>query len=171
MTTGQQFILRAWKQSDLDNLVRYADNPNVACNLTDAFPSPYTKANGEAYLNMVCDRMPTNVFAIVIEGTAVGSIGVFPQTDIHRLNAEMGYWLAEPFWGKGIMPEAVRQIVGYAFNTFDIDRIFARPFGRNRASQRVLEKAGFKLEARFEKTVIKNGQLEDELFYAIRRPA
>jgi RimJ/RimL family protein N-acetyltransferase len=81
----------------------------------------------------------------------------------------MGYWLAEDYWGKGIMPEAIRQMVEYSFNNLDIDRIFARPFGINIASQRVLEKAGFILEARFEKTILKNGEHLDEMYYAVRK--
>lgn len=165
----KSFTLRPWRLSNLDSLVKYADNPNIARNLTDAFPSPYTRESGEAYIKMVCDDNPVKVFAIEIDGEAVGSIGVFPQADIHRLNAEMGYWLAEPYWGKGIMPRAIMQMVEYAFSTFEINRIFARPFGRNLASQRVLEKAGFTYETRFDKVLIKDGQIEDELFYSVRR--
>lgn len=169
MTKQICFKLRPWQLSDLESLVQSANNSNIARNLTDAFPSPYTREDGEKYLKMVCDENPTNVFAIEVNGEAVGSISVLPQTDIHQLNAEMGYFLAESLWGKGIMPEAVKQVVKYVFETFDITRIYARPFGRNLASQRVLEKAGFQLEARFEKVLIKNGQLEDELVYAIRK--
>ncbi len=165
----KSFTLRPWQLSDLDSLVKYADNPNIARNLTDGFPSPYTRESGEAYINMVSNDNPVKVFAIEIDGEAVGSIGVFPQVDIHRLNAEMGYWLAEPYWGKGIMPRAIKQMVKYAFDTFEINRIFARPFGRNLASQRVLEKVGFTYETRFDKVLIKDGQIEDELFYSVRR--
>lgn len=163
------FILRKWQMSDLDSLVKYANNPAIARNLTDAFPSPYTHEDGIRYLEMVCALSSATIFAIEINGEAAGSIGVFPQNDIHRLNAEMGYWLAEPFWGNGIMPEAIKQIVEYAFRTYDIQRIYARPFGRNKASQRVLEKAGFQSEARFEKVLLKNGVLEDELIYGYRK--
>ena len=81
----------------------------------------------------------------------------------------MGYWLAEQYWGQGIITEAIRQMAEYSFTTLDIDRIFARPFGTNTASQRALEKAGFILEARFEKTIFKNGEYQDELFYAVRK--
>ena len=104
-----------------------------------------------------------------VDGEFVGGIGVHPQDDIQRLNAELGYWLAEHLWGKGIMTEAIRRMVKYAFENFEIDRIFARPFGSNVASQKALEKAGFTFEARFEKTLIKNGEKQDEIFYAIRR--
>lgn len=161
--------LRPWQLSDLGSMVAFANNFNIAKNLTDKFPYPYTEKDGISYLNMVMMDDPIRVFAIDIDGLAVGSIGVFPQDDIHRLNAEMGYWLAEPYWGKGIVPQAVILMVEYAFRTFPIDRIFARPFGSNIASQRVLEKAGFVLEGRFEKALIKNGVLEDELYYSIRR--
>ena len=93
-----------------------------------------------------------------------------PQADVHRKNAELGYWLAEPYWGQGIITRAITRMVSYGFEHWDIHRIFARPFGTNIASQRALEKAGFVLEARFEKTIFKNGEYLDELVYAIRRP-
>jgi [ribosomal protein S5]-alanine N-acetyltransferase len=161
------FILRPWTMADLDNLVRFANNDRIACNLTDAFPHPYMREAGIAYITTFCDENPSRVFAIDVGGIACGSIGVFPQTDIHRKNAEMGYWLAEEYWGRGIMTDAVKQMIVHGFKSFDITRIFARPFSSNIASQRVLEKAGMKLEARFEKTVVKNGQFLDELFYSI----
>jgi ribosomal-protein-alanine N-acetyltransferase len=163
------FILRKWQATDIDSLVKYANNQNIARFLTNAFPYPYTKADGEKYLAMIADDEPTRVFAIEIDGEAVGSIGIFPQTDIHFKNAEMGYWLAEPFWGKGIVTEAIKRTLKYGFETFDINRIYARPFASNKGSQRVLEKAGFQLEARFEKTLFKNDVYEDELVYAFRK--
>lgn len=163
------FNLRRWKLSDLDNLVKYANNWNVAKNLTDVFPHPYTAADGRKFIERVSKVEPIQVFAIETDGAAVGSIGVFPQTDIHRKNAEMGYWLAEPFWGKGIMTEAIQQALHHAFRSFEIDRVFARPFGSNLPSQRILEKNNFVLEARFNQTIIKNGVYHDELVYGIRR--
>jgi [ribosomal protein S5]-alanine N-acetyltransferase len=163
------FLLRNWSLSDLESLVKYADNEKIAANLMDRFPHPYTIENGKAFLDMVTSVMPPNVLAIEIDNEAVGGIGLHIQEDVYRKNAELGYWLAEPFWGKGIITAAVPQMVDYGFKNFDIVRIFARPFGRNVASQKVLEKAGFKLEAKFEKTMYKNGQFEDELVYAIRK--
>nr|GFD37118.1 acetyltransferase (GNAT) domain protein [Tanacetum cinerariifolium] len=114
---------------------------------------------------------PVHIFAIEVDGQAVGGIGIHPQDDIHRRNAELGYWLAEPFWGQGIISAAIGQAVAFAFQTYDIDRVFARPFGTNLGSQRVLEKNGFVLEGRFEKALVKDGELLDELVYAIRREA
>lgn len=163
------FTLRKWTMRDLQSLVKHAGNYNIAKNMSNAFPYPYTEKFGRRYINRAITSKPTNIFAISINNEAVGSIGVYPQTDIHCRNAEMGYWLAEEYWGKGIMPEAIRQMVDYSFKNLAIDRIFARPFGTNIASQHVLEKVGFTLEAKFKKTIFKNGEYLDELFYAIRK--
>ncbi|MGD1842773.1 MAG: GNAT family N-acetyltransferase [Thermonemataceae bacterium] len=164
-----QFKLRPWNISDLDSLVKYANNWNVAKNLTDKFPYPYTDSNGKAFIAFASKGKPVHIFAIDIDGQAVGSIGIHPQDDIHRKNAELGYWLAEPFWGQGIMSVAIKQAIDFAFTTFEIDRVFARPFGTNVASQNVLEKNDFVLEGKFERVLIKNGNYLDELIYAIRR--
>ncbi|MBI3238200.1 MAG: GNAT family N-acetyltransferase [Flavobacteriia bacterium] len=163
------FQLRPWSDNDLESLVKYANNWNIARFMTDGFPFPYTEENGKAFIAMATAAKPTNVFAIDVNGEAIGGIGIHPQTDIYRNNAELGYWLAEPFWGNKIITKAITEMVTYAFETFEIDRVFAKPFGSNTASQRVLEKAGFTLEGRFEKTIIKNGELEDELVFAIRK--
>jgi len=157
--------LRKWNEADLNSLVKYANNWNVAKWLTNGFPHPYTQEDGKAYLSMIANDNPTKVFAIEVNEDAVGSIGIFPQSDLHEKSAEMGYWLAEEFWGQGIMPKAIQEIVEYGFRTFDIVRIFARPFSTNLKSQRVLEKVGFKLEARLEKALFKNGEFMDELIY------
>lgn len=161
--------LRRWNEADLNDLVKYANNANVARFLTNKFPNPYTEADGREFIGFASQA--ENMFVIEFEGAAVGSIGFFRQDDVHSRNAEIGYWLAEPFWGRGLMTQAIKECVAKAFEDEDIDRIFARPFGSNIASQRVLEKVGFKLEAHFEKIVIKNGELLDELVYAIRREA
>lgn len=159
------YILRPWRSSDLDSLVKHADNYNVAKWLTNQFPHPYTYESGKGYIEMVGKDNPTRVFAIEIEGEAAGSIGIFPQTDIHEKSAEIGYWLSEKYWRNGIMSSAVRDIVKYGFDTFDIVRIYAKPFSSNERSQRVLEKAGFALEARLKKALYKNGEFMDELIY------
>jgi len=161
--------IRPWKETDLDDLVKFAGNLNIAKNLTDAFPHPYTRQDGERFIATAIENGPTKFFAIDVNGQAVGSIGIFPQSDIHAKNAEIGYMLSQEYWGQGIMIEAVRQLVEYAFETFDITRIFARPFGTNKSSQRVLEKSGFALEAHFEKTLFKHGEFIDELVYAKRK--
>jgi [ribosomal protein S5]-alanine N-acetyltransferase len=110
-----------------------------------------------------------HIFAIDVNGEAVGAIGVHPQSDIMCKNAELGYWLGEGYWGQGIITAAISHMVQYTFDTYDITRVYARPFGSNAASQRVLEKAGFVLEARIEKSIFKNGAYEDELIYGYRK--
>lgn len=163
------FELRPWRQDDLQDLVLHANDRVIADNLTNTFPHPYTEEDGLAFLNRFRNDTPVRVFAIVVEGHAVGSIGVFPQDDIFHRNAELGYWLAAPYRGRGIVPQAIRQMVDYAFQRWPLTRVFARPFGSNAASQRALEKAGFTLEARFTGTIEKNGRTEDELIYTVRR--
>lgn len=163
------FTLRPWKISDLDSLVRHANNPNIAKNMMDKFSYPYTEENGKAFIAFATNLPTTRLMAIDVNGEAVGGIGIHPLEDISRKNAELGYWLAESFWRKGIISNAIPQMTDYAFKNFDINRIFARPFGSNTGSQKVLEKCGFKLEAKFEKTIYKNGEYQDELVYAIRK--
>lgn len=163
------FTLRPWVASDLPSLVQHANNAEIARYLIDAFPHPYTAADGRAYLAFVASQPPGCIFAIDVAGEAVGSIALHPQADIQCKNAELGFWLAQPFWGQGIITQAIRQMVAHGFQAFDITRIFARPFGTNRASQRVLEKAGFTLEAQFAQTLFKNGEFLDEWVYGLRR--
>ncbi|MFM2268492.1 MAG: hypothetical protein RL757_1933 [Bacteroidota bacterium] len=163
--------LRKWQLDDVENLVLLANNMNVAKNLTNRFPFPYTRADGENFIKFASGEGSHRIFAIEIEGVACGAVGVHPLEDIFCKNAELGYWLGEPYWNKGIMPIAVAKIVAFTFeNLPHIDRIFARPFAHNIGSQRVLEKNGFVLEAKFEKTLFKNNEYIDEWVYAIRRP-
>jgi RimJ/RimL family protein N-acetyltransferase len=163
------FKLRPWTMNDLGSLVSYANNFQIAKNMSDQFPHPYTVEKGKAFIEHASNGSPVNIFAIDVENRAVGGIGIHPQADIYCKNAELGYWLAEHYWGKGIISKAIVNMIEYGFSTFDITRIYARPFGTNIASQKVLEKAGFKLEARYEKTFFKNGEFHDELVYAVRR--
>ncbi|MFZ1703250.1 MAG: GNAT family protein [Saprospiraceae bacterium] len=162
-------ILRPWKMSDLDSLISNANNPLIAQFMTDQFPFPYTQANGKKFIKYASTADPIHIFAIEVDSYAVGGIGIHPGQDIMRKNAELGYWLGEEYWGKGIISQAVNQMVTFAFKTFDIDRVFARPFGTNMASQKVLEKNGFILEGRFNDVIFKNGEYLDELIYAVRR--
>lgn len=164
-----EFKLRPWHITDLPSLVKYANNWNIAKNLTNKFPHPYTEADGQTFIEYATTGDSVHIFAIDINGEAVGGIGIHPQSDIFCKNAELGYWLAEPFWGKKIISNAVKQVVEFAFSNYDINRIFARPFGTNLSSQKVLEKNNFIVEGRFEKTLFKNNEYLDELVYAIRR--
>jgi ribosomal-protein-alanine N-acetyltransferase len=163
------FELRAFQHTDLQSLVKHANNYNIAKNLSNKFPFPYTQDHGIAFINLALSATPQEIFAITVNNEAVGSIGVHPQHDFYCKNAEMGYWISEELWGQGIVPEAIKLIVDYGFRTFDITRIYARTFDTNIKSQRVLEKTGFKLEAELKETFYKNGTVYDEMIYGIRK--
>ncbi len=164
-----EFTLRPWTLSDVDSLAAHANNHKVAKFMTDQFPHPYTADHAKVFIAFARKDDPIHIFAIDLQGEAIGGIGIHPQSDIHRLNAELGYWLAEPHWGKGIISRAIPMAVDFAFATYPIERVFARPYGNNAASQKVLEKNGFICEGRFEKVLIKDGEVLDELVYAVRR--
>lgn len=169
MSAKIPYKLRPWDIADLPSIMICANNAKIASNLTNRFPHPYTEEAGRGFINMAMDQKPTAIMCIEIDGLANGGIGIHVQQDVMCKNAEMGYWLAEPYWGNGIITDAVVKMIEYGFSTFDITRIYARPYGKNIASQKVLEKAGFKLEGRFEKTIYKNGEFLDELIYAVRK--
>lgn len=166
-----EFLLRAWKTQDAAKIVRYADNPKIAANLRNSFPYPYTTADAQAYVDSCVENEGKRQLcrAIEIAGEPVGSIGIFLQNDVSCRSAELGYWLAEPFWGKGIMTAAARQLCGEAFDRFDLVRISAEPYAYNTGSRRVLEKAGFTLEGILRKSVFKNGTVYDACMYALVR--
>ncbi|MFA6151641.1 MAG: GNAT family protein [Chitinophagaceae bacterium] len=164
-----EFELRPWKNDDLNDLIFAANNFRIAQFMTDSFAHPYTRESGEKFLAWTQNNCPSKMLAIIVEGKAVGNVGIHPQSDILCKNAEIGYWIAEEYWGKGIMTEAIKRMIPIAFETYPITRIFGRVFGHNLPSRKVIEKAGFKLEGRFEKTIFKNGEFIDELIYAFRR--
>ncbi len=157
--------IRKWQLSDIDNLVRYANNKKISDNLADAFPFPYSKEFGLEFIERVSNEQPTKIFAITSENMAIGSIGIFPDQDIYRKNGAIAYWIAEPYWGKGIATSAIEQILRYGFDVLRLTRIYAKPFGTNIGSQRVLEKMGFELEATIPKAVFKNNIYLDEKIY------
>jgi RimJ/RimL family protein N-acetyltransferase len=163
--------LRPWRAGDVRSLVRYADNPNVARNLKDRFPSPYRAADARAWIKRVSRETPPTSFAIVVDGEAVGGVGLELGRDVFRRSAEIGYWLGEPFWGRGIATEALGAMTDYAFEQFDICRLEAGVFEWNPASRRVLEKAGYTLEGRARLSVTKGERTGDRLLYAVVRPS
>lgn len=155
----------------IDDVARFADNPKIAACLRDAFPSPYTLADARAYVTgcIQAGEQTQLCRAIVADGRAVGSIGLFVQGDVYRKSAELGYWLAEKYWGRGIMTKAVTLLCREGFERFAVERIYAEPFAFNLGSRRVLEKAGFTLEGIKRKSVYKNGIIEDSCIYALLR--
>lgn len=143
-------------------------NKKVQDNLRDGLPYPYTEQDGRDFISAMlsADENETFAFAITVDNIAIGSIGVFRRGNIHRRIAELGYYIAEEYWGKGIMTEAVRQMCEYVFSKSDIIRIFAEPFAYNIASCRVLEKAGFQYEGTLRSNAIKNGKVIDMKMYS-----
>jgi len=149
--------------------MRHANNRKIWINLRDHFPYPYTDEDARDWLASIVRREPENNFAIDVAGEAVGGIGFTVQPDVGRRSAEIGYWLGEKFWGRGIATDALIAMTDHAFANYDICRIYAYVFGWNGASARVLEKAGYTLEGRLRKSVTKDGQTIDNLIYAIIR--
>jgi RimJ/RimL family protein N-acetyltransferase len=161
-----EYEIRDWATEDAAALARYADNCKVAMWLRDRFPSPYTTADAQAFLAAVSRQDPRTVFAIATRVEVIGGIGLKFGDDVHRFTAELGYWLGEPLWGRGIMTEAVRRFVPWAFEHLEVHRIYAAVFAGNGPSVRVLEKAGFEREGRLRAGVFKNGRIQDQLLYA-----
>ena len=160
-------VLRPWTADDVSSLVRHANNYEVWRHLRNQFPHPYTREDAEEWIAFVEQRNPQTYFAIEVQGEAVGGIGLIPKSAIERCSAEMGYWLGEAVWGKGIATAAVRALTNYGFKAFGLTRIFAVPFANNPASARVLEKAGYVREGVMRRSAIKEGVVLDQFLYAI----
>jgi ribosomal-protein-alanine N-acetyltransferase len=158
--------IRSWLSSDLESLVTHANNRKIWINLRDRFPHPYTARDGSAFLRHTREQRPETAFAIAVNGEAVGGIGFEVRGDVERVSAEIGYWLGEPFWGRGITTEALVAVTGYAIATHGLTRVYAVPFAWNTASCRVLEKAGYVLEGRMRRSAVKDGTITDQLQYA-----
>ncbi len=163
--------IRKWELSDAKDLAVALSNKKIQDNLRDGLPYPYTEQDGVDYISAMlsADENDTFAFAITVEGKVIGSIGVFRQGNIHRQTAEVGYYIAEEYWGKGIMTEAIKQTCKHVFDKSDIIRIYAEPFAYNVASCRVLEKAGFQYEGTLRKNAVKNGKIIDMKMYSLLR--
>jgi ribosomal-protein-alanine N-acetyltransferase len=184
-------VLRPWTPADIPDLARLADNRGVWRNLRDGFPSPYTKKDARDWIRGVSRMLPCMHFAVDVAtlgeanasagvpatlagvpATLAGGIGLIPQEDMHKGTAEIGYWLGEPFWGRGIMTAALRSFSAYAFDAYGLRRLYARVLEWNPASMRVLEKAGYALEGRMRASALKDGRVADEMLYGlVRMPA
>ena len=162
-----EWKIRSWVPEDEAAIVKYANNLNISINLRDSFPFPYTINDARYWLRKVQKQQPEVAFAIASEQEAIGGIGLHIDRDVFRRSAEIGYWLGEPFWGKGIATMAVRALTKHGFSAFNLSRIYAGVFDGNAASVRVLEKAGYHFEGRLRKAVFKDGRLLDQIIYAI----
>ncbi len=161
--------IRSWRAGDESSLSRHADNRKIWLNVRDRFPHPYTVADAEAWVARVAVATPETQFAVEVDGEAAGGVGVFLQTDVERFSAELGYWLGEAHWGKGLGTEVVRRFTDYAFDAYELCRLYANVFEWNPGSCRVLEKAGYMLEGRLHSAAVKDGFLLDGLLYAAIR--
>jgi len=163
-----QVSIREWTMKDAPDLIHAINNQKVLNNIRDGVPFPYTQKDAEEYISSVlnAEKDSQYVFAITCDDKVIGSIGIHRKDNVHRFTAELGYYIAEEYWGKGIMTEAVQQICDYCFQNTDIVRIFAEPYAFNNASCRVLEKSGFQFEGLLRKNAIKNGQFIDMKIYS-----
>ncbi|MEZ5019108.1 MAG: N-acetyltransferase [Bacteroidetes bacterium] len=158
--------LRKFRRNDKYRMAEIANNMKIAVNLRDAFPYPYSLEDARKFINMCLRVKPYQVFAIEFEGEYVGNIGLHKQDDVYRKTAELGYFIGEQYWNRGITTRAVNLICEYGFRELDVIKIFSGVFSFNTASQRVLEKCGFEREAVLKSSVIKNGKIYDEYRYA-----
>ena len=158
--------IRSWHSEDESNLTRYASNRNISINLRNAFPYPYTAEHARAWIELASAQVPESNFAIASLEEAIGGIGLRLGEDVFGRTAEIGYWLAQPYWGQGIATKAVVALTDFAFSEFDLVRVEAHVFEGNPASARVLEKAGYSLEGRLRKSITKEGRTLDRFLYA-----
>ena len=169
--TGPLCTLRPWRLDDADALVRHANNINIARQLRDRFPHPYTRGAALAFLRYATSsERPANL-AIEVNREAVGGVGYVPGTDVERYSAEVGYWLGESLWGRGIATGALMLLTAHVFEAENLLRCFALPFADNAGSIRVLEKAGYTLEGILKSSSVKYGKPRDQAIYARINPA
>jgi RimJ/RimL family protein N-acetyltransferase len=158
--------LRSWHPKDVGSLAGHANNRKIWLNLRDRFPYPYTRTDAEIWIKGSLAARPETSFAIDISGEAVGGIGFELKTDVERFSAEVGYWLGEEFWGRGICTAALKIATQFAIESYNLNRIFALPFAENLASIRVLEKTGYVREGVLRKSSYKDGRFLDQHLYA-----
>ena len=166
----QTCTVRSWASGDATSLVEHADNRRVWMSLRDRFPHPYTLRHARDFIRSTQAANPERSFAIGVDGLAVGAIGFVPEDDVERVSAEIGYWVGEAYWGRGIATDALKAVTAYALESEHLTRIFALPFADNAGSCRVLEKAGYVLEARLRRSAIKEGRIVDQMQYAFIVP-
>lgn len=164
---GDGLVLRSWVPRDADALARHAHDREVWLNLRDRFPHPYTRDDARRWIALCADEpLRSTNLAIEVGGEAAGAVGFDRLPDVHRLTAEIGYWLGRAHWGRGIATRALVAATRYAFERFDFERLEAGVFEWNPASSRVLEKAGYEREGRLRRSVFKDGRLGDAILYA-----
>ena len=161
--------VRSCRNTDAAALALHADNRRVWLQLRDRFPHPYTIDDARGFLRSVQAEDPETAFAITVDDLLVGVIGVVLRDDVERCSAEVGYWLGEPYWGRGIATRALAGFTHFAFTFYGVERLYAIPLASNTASCRVLEKAGYQLEGRMRRSAVKDSVVQDQLLYAVLR--
>lgn len=164
------YVLRDWRHDDAPSIAKYANNRKIWLNLRDGFPHPYSRQDAEEFIGRALQSAPATLFAIATHDEAIGSIGLMLGKDVHRFSAELGYWLAEPFWGRGIMTRAVRYVTAYAIESLGLHRVYAEPYACNTASVKVLEKAGFVREGIMRSSAFKDETICDQFLYSYIGP-
>ena len=144
-----------------------ANNEVIARNLKDGFPHPYTLTNAKDFIRLARQGLLGHAFGIFNDDTFIGIGSIVPQRDIYRNNGEIGYWLGQPYWGKGYGKKTVELLTAYAFEKLNLIRVFAGVFANNKASMKVLENSGYKLEVILKSSIVKNGIIADEYLYSI----
>lgn len=162
-------VLREWRRGDEADLIAAANSRKVWRNLHHRFPHPYTASDARHWFFLLAAMPEATHWAIEVDGRAVGDVGVDLGEGIYAKSGLFGYWLGEPWWGRGIGSAAVRAAAEYALARFGLMRLEAPVFAWNPASARVLEKAGFRREGILRKSVFKDGELIDQAIYALVR--
>ena len=164
---GPGLYIREILDKDKNSIVKYANNKKISVNLRNSFPFPYTMEDAESWLAILKDNNPKRAFAIANDEELIGAIGIEPKSDVNRYSGELGYWLGEPFWGKGIATQSVKEFIKYVFEYYDLVKIYAYVFSSNPSSRRVLEKAEFKFEGCMRNQIVKEGKILDQLIFGI----
>lgn len=158
--------LRTLQPSDAAPMAEHAANENIWRNVRDYFPNPYRIEDAASFIAMETGRDVPQNLGIICEEKCIGVIGFYPMQDVYRLTADFGYWIGEPFWGRGIVSAAVAAMVDYVFKQTDIIRLQSSVFAFNEASKKVLLKNGFTLDCVAKRGAIKNGVIIDEFRFS-----
>ncbi len=166
---SSQITLRPLQQTDKQQFAKLLNNKRILDNLRDHIPYPYTENDALRFFDYVANTEVEKVFAVIYNNDLCGVVSLVLQKDVHQHSAEIGYWLGEPFWGKGIASKIVAMITKYGFEKLHLKRIYAIVFEGNKASMRVLEKNGYQKEGVLVKAILKNEKLLDEFrFYKLK---
>lgn len=162
-----KYSIRSFKDTDVDSIVKHANDLEVSKYMRDSFPYPYTKENAIQWIDFVKKNYPKLLFAIADEYELIGGIGAVPQSDVHRFSAEIGFWVGRMHWNKGITSKALPVFCKYLFSKFSFNRLVANVFEGNDASRKVLEMNGFILEGTHRKSVFKENKFVDHYTYGL----